>query len=160
MHNAQSGGAGGVQVNAYARDLQITNNLFEANGGQYAGAIAIGVEHGNGASAAQSSNHNEGTVIAYDRVEGNGAKARAGGIAIFYVLTTTRSATASSARTTRSSTAVASRSTAAATAGRSPTTRSSTTPRSIQAEQSRSLSSCAARPPWAPAPARWMSIAT
>ena len=84
IHNAQSGGAGGIQVNAYARDLQITNNLLEGNGGQYAGAIAIGVEHGNGANAAQSSNHNEGTVIRYDRVEGNGAKARSGGIAVFY----------------------------------------------------------------------------
>ena len=84
IRNAQSGGAGGVQVNAYATNLQISNNLIEGNGGQYAGAIGVGVEHGNGSSSSQSSSNNDGVGIHYNRIEGNGAAARSGGIAMFY----------------------------------------------------------------------------
>ncbi len=83
VRTGQGEGAGGIQVNAYARNLQITNDVIEGNGGQYAGGIALGSEHGNGTTA-QSSNHNDNTVIAYDHIAGNGAAARAGGVGIFY----------------------------------------------------------------------------
>ena len=33
---------GGVYVNSYARNLRITNNVIDANGGSYGGAIRVG----------------------------------------------------------------------------------------------------------------------
>jgi hypothetical protein len=68
---------GAVFANAYARDLQITNNVIESNGGAY-GTIRIGTP-----DVAPSENHNEGVRIANNRIVANGGTNLAGGIGIF-----------------------------------------------------------------------------
>lgn len=73
---SQGLGGGGLQVNAYARNLQITNNVIEGNEGGHAGGIGLGTPYvGN--------NENDNIVIRYNQVQGNGARTKAGGIGIF-----------------------------------------------------------------------------
>ncbi|MBI5304495.1 MAG: IPT/TIG domain-containing protein [Chloroflexi bacterium] len=67
---------GGILVNAYARNLQITNNVIWGNGGAYGGAIRVGTPYvGN--------NNNDNLRIANNRILDNGGTNLAGAIAIF-----------------------------------------------------------------------------
>ena len=70
---------GAVFANAYARNLQITNNVVQNNGGAY-GTIRIGTPD---LPAPGTSNHNEGVRIANNRVIANGGTNLAGGIGLF-----------------------------------------------------------------------------
>ena len=83
----QGGGAGGIQVNARANRLQLTNNILENNGGQWGGAIALGLptEYPNQSefNPATLDNQNDDVRIAYNRILGNGGRFKAGGVAIF-----------------------------------------------------------------------------
>ena len=70
-------GAGGIQLQANANNMQLTNNVLENNGGVVAGGIGIGQPYAHNA-------HNYNVRIANDRVLGNGGLTQAGGIGIFY----------------------------------------------------------------------------
>ena len=70
---------GAVFANAYARNLQITNNVVQNNGGAY-GTIRIGTPD---LPAPDTSNHNEGVRIANNRVVANAGTNLAGGIGLF-----------------------------------------------------------------------------
>lgn len=70
---------GAVFANAYARNLQITNNVVQNNGGAY-GTIRIGTPD---LPAPDTNNHNESIVIAYNRVIANAGTNQAGGIGLF-----------------------------------------------------------------------------
>ncbi len=67
---------GGLFVNAYARNLQITNNVFQSNGGSYGGAIRIG-------TPAVGDNQNDNIRIANNRVIANGGSNLTGAIGLF-----------------------------------------------------------------------------
>jgi hypothetical protein len=71
---------GGIFVNAYGTNLQITNNVLQNNSGTYAGAIRLGTPN---LPAPNTSNHNENTVIAHNRIVANGGSNLAGAIGIF-----------------------------------------------------------------------------
>jgi hypothetical protein len=71
---------GGIFANAYARNMRITNNLLQSNGGAYAGAIRIGTPHLPGAL---NDNQNDNVVIRYNRVIANGGTNLAGAIGVF-----------------------------------------------------------------------------
>ena len=85
----QGGGAGGIQVNAFARSLEITDNVIESNGGEYGGAIALGlpslynVPAGQLLNANRLDNQNDDVRIAFNRILGNGGRRLAGGVAIY-----------------------------------------------------------------------------
>jgi hypothetical protein len=68
-------GAGGIQLQAYARNVQITNDVLQSDGGIFAGAIGIGQPYYDA--------NNTSVNVNYNRVIGSGALARAGGIGIF-----------------------------------------------------------------------------
>jgi hypothetical protein len=70
-------GAGGVQLQAFANNMQLTNNVLENNGGVVAGGIGVGQPYDH-------ASHNYNVRIANDRVLGNGGLTQAGGIGIFY----------------------------------------------------------------------------
>ncbi|MDO8363828.1 MAG: hypothetical protein Q7V88_13085 [Actinomycetota bacterium] len=74
--NVQTQG-GAVFANAFARYLQITNNIVENNGGGY-GTIRIGTP-----DLAAGENHNENVRIARNRIIQNGGTNLAGGIGLF-----------------------------------------------------------------------------
>jgi hypothetical protein len=67
---------GGIYVNAYARYLQITNNIIVGNGGSYAGGIRVGTPYAG-------DQHNYDMRIAYNRIRDNGGTNLAGGVALF-----------------------------------------------------------------------------
>ncbi|WP_248958796.1 hypothetical protein [Sphaerisporangium perillae] len=73
--NGHGQGAGGIQLHAYAANLQITNDILESDGGEFAGAIAVGQPYLDG--------HNTGVRIANDRIMGSGGRTRSGGVGIF-----------------------------------------------------------------------------
>lgn len=70
---------GAVFANAYARNLQITNNVVQNNGGAY-GTIRVGTPD---LPSPDTNNHNESIVIAYNRVIANAGTNLAGGIGLF-----------------------------------------------------------------------------
>jgi hypothetical protein len=73
---------GGIFVNAYARNLQITNNIIRNNGGSYGGAIRLGTPNlapGDPGKDAQ----NDNIVIANNQILANGGTNLAGAIGIF-----------------------------------------------------------------------------
>ncbi|MCI4657992.1 SdrD B-like domain-containing protein [Cryobacterium zhongshanensis] len=70
---------GAIFANAYARSLQITNNVVQNNGGGY-GTIRIGTPD---LAAPNTSNHNENVRIANNRVIANAGTNLAGGIGLF-----------------------------------------------------------------------------
>ena len=70
---------GAIFANAYARNLQITNNVVQNNGGAY-GTIRIGTLD---LPAPDTNNHNEGVVIANNRIIQNAGTNQAGGIGLF-----------------------------------------------------------------------------
>ena len=69
---------GAVFANAYARSLQITNNVVQNNGGGY-GTIRIGTPE-----LPDGGNHNENVRIANNRIIQNAGTNLAGGIGLFY----------------------------------------------------------------------------
>jgi len=70
---------GAIFANAYARNLQITNNLIDSNGGSY-GTIRIGTPNLTGPDTNQ---HNENLRIANNRIIANGGTNLAGAIGLF-----------------------------------------------------------------------------
>lgn len=78
-------GAGGIQLQASANNMQLTNNVLENNGGIIAGGIGLGQPYDAGPRGTTGRvNHNYNVRIANDRVIGNGGLTQAGGIGIFY----------------------------------------------------------------------------
>jgi hypothetical protein len=71
---------GGIFANAYARYLQITNNVLQSNGGAYAGAIRLGTPH---LPDAFNDNQNDFVRIAHNRILANGGTNLAGAIGLF-----------------------------------------------------------------------------
>jgi hypothetical protein len=69
-------GAGGIEVHAFARNLQITNNVVAGDKGQIGGGINLGTPY-------HGSQHNENVAIKWDRVIGSGGVTRGGGVTIF-----------------------------------------------------------------------------
>lgn len=76
--NVQTQG-GAIFANAYARYLQVTNNVVENNGGAY-GTVRIGTPDLQGTETNQ---HNENVRIANNRIVANAGTNLAGGIGIF-----------------------------------------------------------------------------
>ena len=70
---------GAIFANAYARYLQITNNVVENNGGAY-GTIRVGTPD---LPAPDTSQHNENVRIADNRIIANAGTNLAGGIGLF-----------------------------------------------------------------------------
>jgi hypothetical protein len=70
---------GAIFANAYARNLQITNNVVQNNGGGY-GTIRIGTPD---LPAPLTDNQNDGVHIANNRIIANGGTNLAGGIGLF-----------------------------------------------------------------------------
>ena len=70
---------GAIFANAYARYLQITNNVVENNGGGY-GTIRIGTPD---LPAPDTNQHNENVRIAHNRIVDNAGTNLAGGIGFF-----------------------------------------------------------------------------
>ncbi len=68
---------GAIFANAYARNLQITNNVVQNNGGSY-GTIRIGTP-----DLAATPNHNENVRIANNRIIANAGTNLAGAIGLF-----------------------------------------------------------------------------
>lgn len=68
---------GAIFANAFARNLQITNNLVQNNGGAY-GSIRIGTP-----DLADPDNQNDGVRIASNRIIANAGTNLAGGIGLF-----------------------------------------------------------------------------
>jgi hypothetical protein len=69
---------GAVFANAYANNLQITNNVVQNNGGAY-GTIRVGTPDIPGNNGSSNAN----VVIAYNRVIANAGTNQAGGIGLF-----------------------------------------------------------------------------
>ena len=82
VKTSQGMGAGGIQVNAYGRNLQITNDVVEGNAGESAGGIGLGIPSYSG-NPALLDNQNDDVMIRYSRIDGNGARTNAGGIGVF-----------------------------------------------------------------------------
>jgi hypothetical protein len=74
---------GGVYVHAYARNLQVTNNLILGNSGSYAGAIRVGTPYAVGADGNPVDSSNDSIRVSYNRIRDNGGTNLAGGIGIF-----------------------------------------------------------------------------
>ncbi|MDJ0350522.1 IPT/TIG domain-containing protein [Cryobacterium sp. PH29-G1] len=70
---------GAIFVNAYARSLQITNNVVQNNGGGY-GTIRIGTPD---IAAPNTNQHNENVRIANNRIIANAGTNLAGGIGLY-----------------------------------------------------------------------------
>lgn len=67
---------GGIHVNAYARYLEISNNVIQSNGGGFGGALTLG-------QAYAGDNQNDNIIIHHNRILNNGGISLAGGIGIF-----------------------------------------------------------------------------
>jgi hypothetical protein len=80
LKEAQAVQGGGIFANAYARYLQITNNVIQSNGGAYAGAIRLGTPHLPGAL---NDNQNDFVRIAHNRILANAGTNLAGAIGLF-----------------------------------------------------------------------------
>ncbi len=70
---------GAIFANAYARNLQITNNVVQNNGGAY-GTVRIGTPD---LAAPDTDNQNDNVVIARNRIIANAGTNLAGGIGLF-----------------------------------------------------------------------------
>ncbi len=77
LMTGQGEGAGGIQLQAYANNTQLTNNILENNAGIFAGGIGLGEPYNH-------NGHNYNVKIANNSVIGNGGLTRAGGLGIFY----------------------------------------------------------------------------
>ena len=81
-----TGGAGGIHVNGNAHRLRLTNNIFEGNGGEWAGAVTLGlpevITDGGATPLPDGDNNNDNVVLRFNRVLGNGGT-QGGGIGIY-----------------------------------------------------------------------------
>jgi hypothetical protein len=77
---ARGEGGGGIYVHAYGRNLQISNNILEANGGRHGGAISLGQPSDEGGLL---NNENDDISIHHNRILSNGGVFFAGGVGIF-----------------------------------------------------------------------------
>jgi SdrD B-like protein len=68
--------AGGIHVNAFGRNLRITNDVLDANKGTIAGGIGLGAPY-------IGDNQNDDIIISHDRVLRSGAISLAGGVGVF-----------------------------------------------------------------------------
>ncbi|MFD0578625.1 right-handed parallel beta-helix repeat-containing protein [Dactylosporangium darangshiense] len=88
LMTGQGEGAGGIQLQAYANNTQLTNNVLENNAGIFAGGIGIGAPYSDTNPVTGVSNHvgahNYNVRVANDRMIGNGGLTRSGGLGIFY----------------------------------------------------------------------------
>ena len=87
LMTGQGEGAGGIQLQAYANNTQLTNNVLENNAGLFAGGIGIGAPYSDTNPAGASNHvgaHNYNVKVANDRMIGNGGLTRSGGLGIFY----------------------------------------------------------------------------
>ncbi len=75
LFNGHGEGAGGIQLQAAASNLQVTNDVLEHNGGVFGGGIGIGQPYYD--------TNNTNVKVLYDRVMGNGGLTRSGGLGIF-----------------------------------------------------------------------------
>jgi hypothetical protein len=73
---------GGIFVNGYARDLQISNNVVKNNGGTYAGAIRLGTPNLAPDDPAKDA-QNDDIYIAHNQILANGGVNLAGAIGVF-----------------------------------------------------------------------------
>jgi hypothetical protein len=69
---------GGIYVHAYARTLQISDNVIAGNGGSYGGGIRVGTPY-----VGTDDNQNDDIVIARNAIRDNGGTNLAGGIGLF-----------------------------------------------------------------------------
>ncbi|WP_426594685.1 hypothetical protein ACPPVS_03920 [Cellulomonas sp. McL0617] len=76
LMTGQGEGAGGIQVQANANNLQVTNTVLENNSGVVAGGMAIGQPYA-------PASHNYNVRVSNDRFLGNGGLTQAGGLGIF-----------------------------------------------------------------------------
>ncbi|MFU8874374.1 hypothetical protein [Micromonospora sp. SL4-19] len=85
LTTGQGQGAGGIQLQASANNMQVTNNVLENNGGIVAGGIALGQPYDAGPRGTGTRvNHNYNVRIANDRLIGNGGLTEAGAVGLFY----------------------------------------------------------------------------
>ncbi len=70
---------GGIFLNAYIRNMQITNNVLRGNAGAYGGAIRVGTPN----LGANADEQNDNVRIAYNRILANGGSNLAGAIGLF-----------------------------------------------------------------------------
>ncbi|MCU1658433.1 MAG: hypothetical protein JWO57_3089, partial [Pseudonocardiales bacterium] len=77
LQTGRGDGAGGIQLQANANNMQLTNNVVENNGVVVVGGIGLGQPYDH-------ASHNYNVRIANDRLIGNGGLTQAGGIGIFY----------------------------------------------------------------------------
>jgi len=77
LMTGQGEGAGGIQLQAYANNTQLTNNVLENNAGVVTGGIGLGAPFNH-------DNHNYSVRVANSRMIGNGGLTQAGGVGIFY----------------------------------------------------------------------------
>jgi hypothetical protein len=69
-------GGGGIMANAYARNLQVTNNVVDSNHGQIGGGVVLGTPY-------RGNQHNENVLMRWNRVQASGGVKRGGGITVF-----------------------------------------------------------------------------
>jgi len=75
---------GGIYAHAYARHLEISNNLIQGNSGLQGGAIMMGQPFTENPSAANAlDNENDSLYIHHNRVLNNGAISLSGAIALY-----------------------------------------------------------------------------
>jgi hypothetical protein len=77
LMTGQGEGAGGIQLQAYANNTRLTNNIVENNAGIFAGGIGLGEPYNH-------DGHNYNVKIANNSIIGNGGLTRSGGVGIFY----------------------------------------------------------------------------
>jgi hypothetical protein len=83
IQNGQgSFGAGGVQVHAWANNLQLTNDVFESDKGAVGGAVDLGTPDLT-AGRTIGDQHNYNVLFRFNRVLGSGGIALGGGLSIF-----------------------------------------------------------------------------
>jgi large repetitive protein len=85
LTTGQGEGAGGIQLQAYANNSQLTNNVLENNAGIFAGGIGLGEPfHHVMEGATDVGSHNFNVNVSFDRLIGNGGLTSSGGLGIFY----------------------------------------------------------------------------
>jgi hypothetical protein len=75
---------GGIYAHAYARHLEVSNNLIQSNAGNFGGAVILGQAYVNNPDAGNArDNENDDVRIHHNRLLNNGGVSLAGGVGIF-----------------------------------------------------------------------------
>jgi len=77
LQHGHGDGVGGIQLQAYINNMQLTNNILENNGGVFGGGIGLGQPYAH-------ENNNHKVRMLNDRIFGNGGLTTSGGIGIFF----------------------------------------------------------------------------